>query len=50
MVSGWGSVGKAVAADTRGPQFESSHLQTLYLYTVNCIEKAKRKRVRECIS
>ena len=26
--SGWGSVGRAVASNTRGPQFESSHWQT----------------------
>ena len=50
--SGCGSVGRAVASDTRGPQFESSHWQTfisdIYLFTVNCIEetKIKRKRLR----
>ena len=43
--SGCDSVGRAVAFDTRGPQFESSHRQTLYyLYTVNCIEKTKIKK------
>ena len=26
----FGSVGKAVASDTRGPQFKSSHQQNLY--------------------
>ena len=32
IVSGqWcGSVGRAVASETRGPRFESSHLQILY--------------------
>ena len=28
--SGCGAVGRAVASDTRGPQFESSHWQNLY--------------------
>ena len=28
--SGCGSVGRAVASDTRGPWFESSHGQNLY--------------------
>ena len=28
--SGCGSVGRVVASDTRGPQFESSHWQNLY--------------------
>ena len=41
--SGCGSVGRAVASDARGLQFESSHRQTfildIYLFTVNCIEK-----------
>ena len=45
-----GSVGRAVASDTRGPQFKSSHLQTfisdIYLFTVNCIEKTKIKKKR----
>ena len=45
--SGCGSVGRAVASDTRGPWFESNHPQTLYyLYTVNCIEKIKIKKKR----
>ena len=38
--SGCGSVGRAVASNTRGPQFESSH-QQFYLYW-QCIEKTKR--------
>ena len=36
-----GTVGRAVASDTRGPQFESRHWQNLYiehLFTVNCVE------------
>ena len=47
--SGCDSVGRAVASDTRGLQFESSHRQILYyLYTVNCIEIRKlRKRCRD---
>ena len=28
--SGCGSVGKAVASDTRGPRFESRHRQSFY--------------------
>ena len=32
--SGCGSVGRAVASDTRGPQFESSHLQK-FIYLLN---------------
>ena len=38
-------VGRAVASKSIGPQFESSHRQTLYyLYTVNCIEMTKIKK------
>ena len=41
-----GSVGRAVASDTRGPWFESSHRQkfinTEYLYTVNCVLKRRK--------
>ena len=44
--SGCGSVGRAVASNTRGPRFESSHRQKFinieHLYTVNCVLK-KRK-------
>ena len=29
--SGCGSVGRAVASDTRGPRFESSHRQNLFV-------------------
>ena len=31
MVISCGSVGRAVASDTKGPQFESSHRQTFYI-------------------
>ena len=48
MGSGDGSVGKAVASDTRGPQFESQHRKVFIEYcllsTVNCIEKMKIKK------
>ena len=48
--SGCGSVGRAVASDTRGPQFESSHRRTfiknIYLPIVNCTEKTKIKKKR----
>ena len=30
--SGCGSVGRAVAFDSRGPQFESSHRPNIYIY------------------
>ena len=47
MGSGCGSVGRAVASNNRGPQFESSHRQTfisdIYLFTVSCIEKTKKR-------
>ena len=50
-----GSVGRAVASDTRGPRYESSHQRNLYrtfvyLFTFNCIEKPKinEKRGRKC--
>ena len=47
--SGCRSVDRAVASDTRGPWFESSHQQILhwtfvYLFTINCVEKSKNKR------
>ena len=46
--SGCGSVGRAVASNTRGPRFESSHRQNLYwtLFTVSCQEKTKIKKKR----
>ena len=31
MGSGCGAVGRAVASETRGPRFESSHRQNLYV-------------------
>ena len=34
MGSGCGSVGKAVASNTRGPQFKSSHRQK-FIYILN---------------
>ena len=37
MGSGCGSVGRAVASDTRGLWFESSHWQNLYIYIVNLL-------------
>ena len=45
---GDGSVGRAVASDTRDPRFESSHRQTFieHLFTVNCVEKTKMKKKR----
>ena len=36
MCSGCGSVGRAVASDTREPQFESIH--QLILFSINCIK------------
>ena len=50
--SGCDSVGRAVASDDRGLQFESRHQQIfisdINLFTVNCIEKTKiKKRGRE---
>ena len=46
--SGCGSVGKAVASNTRGLRYESSHQQKLYwtLFTVSCQEKTKIKKKR----
>ena len=45
MGSGCGSVGRAVAFDTRGPRFDSSHRQNFieHLFIINCIEKTKIK-------
>ena len=41
------SVGRAVASDTIGPRFESSHCQTLFkLYSVSCVEKTTIKKKR----
>ena len=45
--SGCGSVGRAVASNTIGPRFNSSHQQNLYwtfvyLFTIDSIEKTKK--------
>ena len=46
MGSGCGSVGGAVASNTRGPQFESSHWQKFiyieHLFSVNCVLKRRK--------
>ena len=49
---GGGSVGRVVASDSRGPRFESSHWQKLYLtlLTVNFIEKTEIKKKRPGIA
>ena len=39
--SGCGTVGRAVASDTRDPRLESSHRQILNLRTVKYIDKTK---------
>ena len=46
--SGCGSVGRAVASNSRGPRFESSLWQTfiLNIYCQLCIEKTKIKKKR----
>ena len=51
-VSGGGSVGKAVASDTRGLRFKSQHRQSFYwiMLTVNCIEKTKIKKKRPVVA
>ena len=52
MGSGCGLVGRAVAFDTRGPRFDSSHLQNFIehllvnLFIINYIEKTKINRKR----
>ena len=42
--SGCGSVGRAVASNTIGPRFESSHRQKFieHLFTVNCVLKRRK--------
>ena len=49
--SGCGSIGKAVASDTRGMRFETSHCQNLYWTLVFCQmywkDENKEKRGRE---
>ena len=46
--NGCGSVGTAVAVDTRGPRFDSSHQQNFikHLFNINCIEKTKINKKR----
>ena len=46
--SGWGSAGKVVASDTRGPRFESSRLRSFYwtLLVVSYVEKTIIKKKR----
>ena len=47
--NGCGSVGRAVASNTRRPWFKTSHRKTFYiehLFSVNCIEKTKIKKKR----
>ena len=50
--SGCGAVGRVVASDTRGPEFESSHWQLLlniYLVlTISRKDEKLRKRGRVC--
>ena len=41
--SGCGSVGRAVASDTRGPRFESSHWQNLLnIYLLSTVLKRRK--------
>ena len=46
-----GSVGRAVASNTRGPRFESSHWQKCiyieHLFTVNCVLKRRKEKEAE---
>ena len=52
MGSGCGSVGRAVAFNTRGPWFDSSHRQNFIeylfvnLFFINCIKKTKINKKR----
>ena len=41
--SGCGSVGRAVASDTRDPHFKSNHQLNL-IYTIKCIKIALKRR------
>ena len=43
MGSGCGSVGRAVAFNTRGPRFDSNHQQNFieHMFIISCIEKTK---------
>ena len=46
MGSGCGSVGRAVASNTRDPRFKSSHGQKFiyieHLFTLNCVLKRRK--------
>ena len=42
-----GSVGRAVASDTRALQFESSHRQKLHMQAIGLENQNNAKRVRE---
>ena len=52
MGSGCGSVGRAVAFNTKGPRFDSSHRQNFieHLFIINCIEKTKINKKRPGIA
>ena len=45
--SGCDAVGRAVASDTRGPRFESSHRQIYMYYQLYWKDENKEKRGRE---
>ena len=49
MGIGCGSVGRAVASDTRGPQFESSHWQDfiMNIFTDNCWKDENNEKEAE---
>ena len=50
MGSGCGAVGRAVASDTRGPRFESSHWQLLlniYLLLTVCRKDENKEKEAE---
>ena len=46
MGSGCGLVGRAVASETKGPRFESSHWQRIiyieHLFFINCVLKRRK--------
>ena len=48
--NGCDSVGRVVASNTRGPQFESNDCQIFYWTTVNCTEKTIIKKNRPGMS
>ena len=43
LSSDCGSVGRAIASDTRGPRFKSSHLPTLYYLPIYCQQFRKNE-------